>query len=348
MQKLSSIVKNRENQNNGDDNNKRPRENTKILVGIHPEIVFLISRFKFNNYEKYLAVNKAKDITFCAPNRFSYDFTFYKKIRSINIKQSCLVNLNYFEGLEIKNLEFDKINTFEITNLKNIKVYKLSLRNINISLKNITNLIKIFSPKLLELSNIQLLDQKCIRQELKFYKMLLNLNLYDFQVENCFISSDRFFDFVCKKNIQKFKYEFNNTIVKYRNIGVGFSYFIVKNFQFSKFFNPLWLFVEIISTDFNKLILNNINKNNKRIKFLCLENIKLDTITIRSFPKLSSIYINNCDFENLSFYEFINSQKETLKFISFSNCNIPLDGISYIFQSINDCKVVNNSINIKY
>ena len=253
MQRVSSIVKERENQENSENKTINTIETTNNLIEISPEILFLLSRYTNGliNNRLYAGKNSnaknPKNIRFCIPNRFSHDFGITKNIESLIIKSSCLVNLSYLEGLNIKKLEFEKIIAFEITNLQHINVLGLTLKNINITLDTLGKLISTLMPFSLELINIQLTDQTHSHQQIEFYKMILKSNIHDFHVENSFIPVDRFFEIINKKQINKFKYESNASIIKYRNMGCSFSYLMVRNLDLSKFYNPSWISVEILS-----------------------------------------------------------------------------------------------------
>ncbi|ELA42753.1 uncharacterized protein VICG_00068 [Vittaforma corneae ATCC 50505] len=353
MQRLSSVVRNKENTSNVEENTSTrstPNKAPDIRLEINQDVLFLISRLvqgftsKRRNHE---TSSNSQDLQIATPYLFSYDFGLNKNIRTATVKGSCLVKLKCFEGLKINKLKFEKISAFEVDRLENFNVTHLVLKDTNINIGILNKLICTLSPLSLDLINVQLVDKKHSRYEIELYSMIFKSKICCLGIENSFMPIDYFFKIVHKKSMKKFYYKNLNSMVKYCALGRSFSYFMVREIDLSGVFDPSWLSVEILSTDYNSVVLDNIQQIGSRIKFQWLENCTISTSMVKKFPRLSSIYFSKCIFEGISFYELINSQKHTLKYISLDNTDLPFDGVQYISQCIKECKVVFNSIAIK-
>jgi hypothetical protein len=353
MQRLSSISRAKENQqNNEEKGNKNSKESSKHIdsLKIPAEVVFLISRF--NNKIKssvkagFMTTKKCKtknDLNIESPYRFTYDFYRNKRMNCVTVKNSCLIDLQYFKGVNIERLEFENITNFDICRIENAHISTLVLKGIKISLSDLNKLIFEISPSGLELINVSVTDQMCTGKNAEFIKTLYKLDLWFLNIEDSFLSAGCFFEIVHRKDIKKFQYKKGSSVVKYRNVGPTPSYLVVRCFEFFEYLNQDWLFVDMLSID-SISILNKIDQNNHNLKYLWLEDTVLNTSSIRKLPKLSSIYLKKCVFENLGFYELINTQKYTLEYISIDGTDIPFDAVQYINDNIKKCEVFYNSI----
>lgn len=346
MQRLGSINRNKENKKND------IKESTQYNLEINNDLLFLISRII--NHSVYIDSmsrssrassqrKQEKSLEIRTAYAIHYDFKRNRKSRCIILRDSMRLRIEDLDGLSLEKLELDNIADFELGFLKDFKLSTLIVKNTSISPEKFGLLIKTLSPKNLVMKNIQKPTNKDGEREDLFYRQIIDSSIQSLEVENCFVSEEHFFDIVNKKSLKKFKYQRRESIVKYRCLGPQFSYFLFRNFDITRQVNNNidWLSVEILSID-NSLVLTESVYNKNRIKFLCLESIKIDSNLARTLPKLVSLFLNKCTFASMGFYELINAQKNTLRYISFTSADIPLDGLNYIHKNIPSCKIMVN------
>lgn len=347
MQRLSSIARNKENSPGAQEReaaSPMQSERSDACLEITHDILFLISNFTNKLTGDRRKPDSSLDLQILTPHVFSHDFGLNKNLRNVSIRNSCLVKLRCFEGLKISRLEFEKASVFEFDRLEDVNVSHLVLKDISTDFETLSKLLCSLSPRSLDLVNVQLTGPRHPRCAAALYSEILRSRICSLGVENSFMPADRFFEIVQKKDMKKFYYRSLNSMVKYRALGQSFSYFAVREMDLSGFFDLSWLSVDVLSTDCNNAVLDNIWHAGSRVRFQWLENCKINASTIKKLPKLSSLYINRCVFEGMGFYELINSQKHSLRYISVENTDLPFDGAHYILQSTKDCRVVLNSI----
>lgn len=348
MQRLSSINR-----------KKEPIiEETKSLVDlslqISTDVLFLISRLIGKRvFLKHDASRVKEDISkeittelqVKTPYLFSHDFIPHNRLKSICIKGSRMVQISCFEGLNLSRLEFDNISDFDIAILRCFGLTSLSFRNSTIHGEKLGKVIEVLAPKALSLDKVQTIKTENAHMETKVYTSIICSEIQSLTVKDSLFTEEQFFSIVIRKCLKKFCFIKNSALVKHRSLGQYFSYFVLRKFDISKYLfkNPNWISVDILSTDNNSIVINNLCQLNRRLEFLCLDNVNIDSSLVKKLPKLTSVHLNRCTFEGMCFYDFIILQKDSLRYISFMNVDLPLDSITYIHYHNKSCKVKVNS-----
>lgn len=344
MQRLDSVFRNRKNTPKNQP--KEPEDKPEIHQDIHFLINGLFNKTGLNsgkprsisNDPRYLLLNNIRIL--------SSDFSFNKILRVVAIQNISMVNLSSFNGLFLNQLVFENIAHFQTGILKDFNLISLTFKKLAIGLDILRILISLSSPLELNLISVQRLMTHS-SDEFKLHATMAHSRIASLTIENSFIQLDHFLTVISRKNLQKFNYKNLNSIIRFRTLGRYFSYFMVKEIDISRYFTRSWLGVDVLRTDSNSIVLANLSQENSKIKFLWLENSRIPLNLIKRLPRLVSIYLNDCSFEDLGFYELINKQKETLRYISFDDVNVPFDGLEYIYKNTTDCKVFFNTHAVK-
>ncbi|KAM0681535.1 hypothetical protein GINT2_000048 [Glugoides intestinalis] len=324
---------------------------------INNNILFLISRLIgkrcfLNNClsrAEHESIKKATaELQIKTPYLVSHDFIPHNKLKSICIKGSHMVQVSCFEGLHLSRLEFDNISNFDIAILSCFDVTSLTFRNSTIHGEKLGKLIEVLAPKALHFDNVHTIKTENAYMETKVYSSIISAEIQCLSAENSFFTEEQFFSIVLRKSLKKFCFINKNSFVKHRSLGQYFSYFVLRNFDISRYLlkNLNWISVDILSIDNNNAVINNICHLNRRLQFLCLDNVCIDSNLVKRLPKLTSVHLNRCTFEGMSFYDFITLQKNSLRYISVMNVDLPLDSISYIHYHNKNCKVKINSTSL--
>jgi len=351
MQRLSSTPRNKENTPNGDESKAKEAERIDP-VEITPELLFLLSRYETGISNRYVSSKKesdsnlAKDLKIAAPCFFADTVELPRNLKVISIKNSCLIDIGCFEGLSLQKLEFENVLSFEISHLDRFSLQSLVLKDLSVNTERLQKMIEILSPKTLDLIDVRLRDPNNDVGRNKVYSAIEQSGICSLRVEDGFMPIDHFFSIVRYRNIKRFSYKHEDSLVKCRALGRGYSYFVVRKLDLTPFFDISWLDVDILSVDANPLVLSSIRPETTRTKFLWIENAKITMSLVTRLPKLTSIYVKGCVFEARSFYGLISTQRKALRYISFNIVDVPFDGMQYILGNIKECKVAFNSITL--
>lgn len=350
MQKLGSTIRKRENPL--EDGEKDISKKKEEPIEIAPDIMFVLSKYiagpsnKYLNLKKWREPDTAKDLKIITPCFFRDTIDLPRNLRSISIKNSCLIDMGCFEGLMLEKLELENILSFEIAYLEKFALQSLILKNMSIEYEVLEKLVGILSPKIFDVISVRFREFSSDSVRNHFYTRLENTEIYSLRSEDSFFRPEHFFSVIRRRSIKRFCYKQGGSVVKYRALGFGYSYFMVRRFDLSPFFDSSWLDVDVLSTDRNSLVLSSIRPENTRTQFFWIENTTITSQIAKSLPKLKSLYIRDCVFEERNFYELIRTQKESLRYISFTGVDLPFDGIQYIQSTIKNCKVSFNSVTL--
>lgn len=347
MQRLSSV--NRVKNNVKDQpTSKREKLNEISEIQIPIDILFLISRMnrkiippKPRHDMIYINSKRGNNTTLYLTGHFRWvESTGMKTLKRIEMSNCGNIPLRYFEGLKLKSIVLKNVIKIEEHEFENFCLESLHIKDSQMSLQMLLKTISCLSPRTLILENIRNISE--VTDELKILDLLSKKNILNVQLINSFINIDRFIQFVISKRLNVFYYKSNDSFIRYSTVCQHLSYLKIRNVNISKYFNmfPEWGTVDLLSTDSNAYIQSNIDILFSRVKFLKIEDTRINNDLIRKLPNLVSIYLVDCCFENMCFYKLIDTQSSTLKSISFKNISIPFDGYQYIKSKINSCKII--------
>lgn len=278
------------------------------------------------------------------PQLFYHNFNLNVNLKSLRIYNSRCVLLKSFSGMKLEKIEFDSVQDYEICDEKINSLYKLIFKNCCFNPKFFCKVLAFFEPKSLTFINCTLKNTH-EQSEYKIYSSILSLKLLNFENINSFISFPNFVRIIDEKQLKKFLYQSEKTIIKYNTIGYSFNYCILQNASFGNMNvlkNSISL-IEVLQVDSTQNLLEILLLKPLRIKYLKCENVTFKNEVLAVLQPIHSIVLANCSFENLSFYSFINKNSKTLRFLSLKNIQLPLDGLNYLKKQLFNCQVEINT-----